>query len=148
MTNHEHFYTYEARWLGADRLYRVTVASGALWGGRVGGQLVAGLVGSYPDDPEAYITLSLASRYDSLDPLHSSFLRVDKLNFRLSSAEIQRIVLRRKKHWWTGPIPNSGSFVVYLRDKGKRHFILLGRQDVDLVEKLLYSVCTRLEARQ
>jgi hypothetical protein len=47
-------------------------------------------------------------RYDAIDPMSSAFLAENKNNFRIFKEEINQILIKKTRSWWTGGAPNSG----------------------------------------
>jgi hypothetical protein len=133
------FIANEAHWFTLDVVYLVFVRNGTIAGARVGGQLLAGAVGSYPSDPTAYVKRNLLERYLETNPTGPEFLGSDRKNFLFASAELLEARVSRRRALWTGGVPNSGAVTIFPRSGTRRRLILIGAQDLGRVHALLVA---------
>ena len=77
--------------------------------------------------------------YDGLAPGSDEFLAADSRNFVIHRTEIDRVVIRRRKAFWTMGAGNSGSIEIILWSGRKQKYVLVGDQDVNVIEGLLTS---------
>ena len=133
------FIANEAHWFTLDVVYLVFVRNGVVAGARIGGQILAGAVGSYSTEPSAYAKPELLLRWAAADPTAPGFLEADRKNFLYGSAELREARVSRRRALWTGPIPNSGSVTLVPRAERRRRLILVGEQDLTAIHSLLLS---------
>ena len=133
------FFGYQPRWFTLDRLYIICLGNGKLTGLRVSGQLwVTGFeTKQWPDDPADYADSVLLAKYGRNTPHAIELHSEDKNNFQISCAEIESATFKQRKSWWTASIPNSGDVIFRLRSGKTQRFILLGRQEPNVVKDAL-----------
>ncbi len=145
------FYGLQPSWTRPDRFYRIFVAEDGFYGAWVAGQLYNVEVARYWSEEVKlvapyYARLAVQTRaererrYAAMDVRGPDFLRSDPRNFHLPAQKIAHAALYRQPSRWTAPFQNSGRLEFYLRDGGRRRFILLERAFVSvrtLVERVV-----------
>ncbi len=138
-----------------NRTYFIMVTEDSLFGAKMFGTKVSPvLVGGVPllgagawRDPRSLIKPRTLEKYAQIDKTSPEFLRLDKANFRIPTAEIKEVSFQPKT-WWkgvsAGGVPHSGSLSITRMDGSRREFRLLGSQDGALIEGVLRSVCPQV----
>jgi len=152
------FYGLQPRWLGSDRLYHIFITSNAFCGAKVAGQFYDGQSAQNQLSQLGVLAIPIIkwllrkheekrNMYDNLDPMSSTFLEADKHNFRILKEEVRRILIYRKRSWWTASSPNSGTIKFQMLDGKTRDFILVGIQDVLQIEASVRNLVTDVTYR-
>jgi hypothetical protein len=130
-----------------NRTYFIMVTNDALYGAKMFGAKTSprGGSGAYLwQDPINFISSGTLKKYSGIDMASPDFLKLDKANFRIPTAEVTDLVFKAKKKMSMGGVPHTGSLYVTSLSDRKREFVLLGDQDGTLIELRLRSVCPQV----
>jgi hypothetical protein len=143
------FYALQPSWFTLDKFYKVYVHRQGLYAALLARQVF--------DEDSAFMQLVAPAqflaplaqlwadrllanrreqeqRYNEMDPTSQEFLRGSRHNFWIPFKDIVRVELeRRKASLWMGGRAVSGVLWLVLRDLKTRRFILVHKQDVDVI---------------
>ena len=153
------FYALHGRWAGGDWFYKIYVTPAALYGAVVAVQFPDAPSAQRPTVPQGIFTeilpttaatkavanrRQLETTYDQMDADGLELLTTDERNFCFAASQIQEIRLTSRSHWWTIPLPNSGTMQIQGEQDRKMWFVLYGRQDFSAINSLLCSLTTKV----
>jgi hypothetical protein len=158
------FYGLQPRWLSWDRLFKLHVVVDTVAGAYVGGQIyddASGMTQLVGPAQAAGPLMALwvrrivrrrserEARYESLIPGSAEFLAVDRRNFALRGADIERVIISSKRSLWTVGAHNSGSIRFVLWSGTQWRFLLVNHQDVAWINQVLAAALgkNRVECR-
>ena len=87
------------------------------------------------DRPENQADSELLNRYEKLAPDTKEFLQADPMNFVLAADELKMTSINSSRSWLSGALPSSGTLTFLFKDGQKRSFVIIGRQDLQLISK-------------
>jgi len=130
-----------------NRTFLITVTASQVCGARVHGLLASPPV---PDpewrDPAFYPVERLVKRYDGVDVDPEAYVRLDRANFQISLAELERVRFDPRPKWGMGWVPHSGRLYLELGSGVTRELMLLGAQDGALICERLAQAIRRARA--
>jgi len=130
------FIAMEYCWLILNRVYMVFVTKNHIAGARVGGPVAALPIMS--SDANAYVRKRLLSKYQNISVTSERFLKLSRVNFRISRDLLRSIEYFPTK-WGMGTVPYTGRLVLNLDDGKKKELIILGTQDATEIKNRLLS---------
>lgn len=134
----EYFIAMEYYALMLNRTYKVFVTDRALCGAKVRGLVASPVVPSNQmQDPAYWGQSALARVYDRVDVTSPSFLKFDWSNFQIPWDSVVGVDFDPTEKWGMGSVPHTGKILMRMRGGKTREFILLGRQDGQLVRDRL-----------
>jgi hypothetical protein len=142
------FYALEPRWFRLDLFYKVYVTPDDLRGACIGRQVYhadsalrqliapAAIFAPLMRLWAARILRNVQRReleYDAIALSPDVLLGRDRSNFVIPRADITQIEVDRKRRFWTGNSPISGTLRLRLRNGKQREWILTPSQDIDAI---------------